>query len=170
MKWLVLISIALTMSCSSTQHTNNGKASAIPEVIPIYAPGPHVMVYRTKDNYRLKVPVQLNEERNSIVSYPHPSDLMSDGQLRLPTQLANGYLLDNKGIHANVAFLNMTYTAYAKLTQPPSVAILNNSILEREPLLELYDCGLRSAFLDVETQLNALIESNKLESACKKIK
>lgn len=170
MKWGLLVALGLAMSCSPSKKANKTETTFLPEVVPVFAPGPHAMVYLTTSDFRENVPVQLDDEGKSIVSYPHPSDLSVDGHLKLPTTLKNGYLLDNKGINENVAFLKISYATYAKLEQAPALAELNKGILERSPFLELCDCGLRSAFTDIEAQLNQLIERGKLRSTCKVLK
>ena len=66
---------------------------------------PIVYVYKTKADYSHQVPVIMDEARTRILSYPAPGDLKMGNGLRLPTVLNKGYLLDNKGIGPNVAFL-----------------------------------------------------------------
>lgn len=170
MNWFLLLLFVFTVSCTSTKKVNTAVTASVSEVVPNYAPGPHAMVYLTTSDFREYVPVQLDDAGENIVSYPHPTDLVVDGHLRLPTILKNGYLLDNKGITKNVAFLNLSYATYAALDQAPSLVKLNKNLLERSPLVELCDCGLRSSFTDVEAQLNQLIASGKLRSTCKVLK
>ena len=88
----------------------------------------------------------------------------------MPTPLKNGYLIDNKGIFPNVAFLNLTYDDYAKLKDVPSLEKLYALIIDKDPLIELCDCGKRNSFDDIIKQLNQLIEENKLSTKCKKFK
>lgn len=170
MKWPLLVVLGLVMSCSSGKKMSETGTTSIPEVVPVFTPGPHVMVYKTKGDLLKNVPVLLDDEGKRIVSYPHPSDLSVDGKLRLPTILKNGYLLDNKGINAQVAFLKLTYAEYAVMPEAPSLSEMNDLIVERDPLLELCDCGLRTAFTDVEAQLNQLIDNGKLRSSCKVVR
>jgi hypothetical protein len=88
------------------------------------------LIYKTRNDYSKFVPVLMNAEKNRIISYPAPTDILSDGTFSYPTQLANGYLLDNRGIGPDVAFLNITYEAYSQLKQPLSMDKMMDSILD----------------------------------------
>jgi hypothetical protein len=101
----------------------------------------------------------MNAARTEIESFPAPADLKSGGTLRLPTRLADGYLLDNKGIGPRVAFLSYTYEEYAALTEVPSVETLRQHIVDTNPLLTWRYYGRRSDYTDIVTQLNELIQS-----------
>jgi hypothetical protein len=121
---------------------------------------PQVFVYKLKDeaNYN-RVPVMMNVARTEIESYPAPTDLKSGGTLCLPTRLADGYLLDNKGIGPRVAFLSYTYEEYAALTEVPSMETLLQHIVDKNPLLTWRYYGRRSDYTDIVKQLNELIQS-----------
>lgn len=116
------------------------------------------MVYKTYKDYSSYVPVILNAEKNGIVSYPAPSDVFYKGSLAYPTPLAKGYLLDNRGIGLNVAFLDYTYEAYAALKEAPDAKTLLGHIIDRNPLRELWNCGPRTGNSHEVERLNALIE------------
>ena len=105
-----------------------------------YAAGPSAIIYKTKNNYYDKIPVTLNE----------------------------GYLLDNRGITKNTAFLNITYEEYSKKAETPSSSEMLNLIIDKEPFLEIYDCGNRYQFKNAVEELNAAI-SNKELNKFKKI-
>lgn len=169
MRWPVISILALMVACTSSKKTEKVDSNSVPDVVPVFEPGPHAIVYLTKNDYRENVPVMLTSDGQNIVSYPHPSDLSVDGELRLPTRLKKNYLLDNRGINESVAFLKLTYSEYSKLEQAPSLTEMNKLIIEREPLVDICDCGLRSAFTDIEAQLNQLIEKDRLKSVCKVI-
>src|ERR1035437_8899341 len=81
-------------------------------------PGPHLLVYKTKADYRKLVPVILSAGKSTIVSYPDPQDLRLGGDKILPAKLHKGYLMDNRGIAENVAFLKITYQQFAGLSKP----------------------------------------------------
>ena len=66
--------------------------------------GPPTTLYKTKADYNNKVPVTLSEDKTKIVSYPSPKDVFYNGNFAYPTPLAQGYLLDNRGIGKNVAY------------------------------------------------------------------
>lgn len=125
----------------------------------VHIPGPKVIIYQTKADYSQNVPVLLSDDKKSIVSYPHPNDLISDGKLVTPTSLHNNFLLDNRGINKNVAFLKYTYQEYSKLQNPPSPDELFGMILDKKPLKKMYICKkcIKSQ-TDVQ-RLNDLIDS-----------
>lgn len=123
---------------------------------------PTVLVYKTKADYTHLVPIIMNETRTCIVSYPHPLDLITGGRLCLPTSLADGYLLDNRGIGSNVVFLSYTYEAYSQLSSPPSMQDMLARVVDKYPLVEMYDCGRRMDYLELIPELNKLIEKGFL--------
>lgn len=163
--FIILISVCCKSNNSVKQQVKNKDKS---EFIPQYIPGPQVLVYKTKNNYNNLVPVLLSEDKSEIVSYPDPGDLLIGNTYSFPTVLNNGYLLDNRGIGKNVAFLKLTYQEYSKL-QSLSLEELYGYILDKDPLVELCDCGNKTAFTSVEEQLNELIDNNKLRMICKSI-
>lgn len=130
----------------------------------------HVLVYRTKDDHKDNVPIMLSEDRKTILSYPHPKDLRTSTGLAVPIELENGWLLDRRGIGMNTAFLGMTYTEYAALEDAPSLAELDAAITDRDPLVDLCDCGPRSAFMDPVAQIGSLIQHDSLYIRCKRLK
>ena len=158
-KLLILIIALSFFSCSSQQ-----KATKTNELM---ANEPFI-IYKTKANYDNLVPVILNEDKTVIVSYPAPSDLkMADG-LRIPTKLANGYLLDNKGIGKNVAFTSFTYDEYAAKSEAPTINQLMNSIVDKDPLLELYNC---KDYINIKHNLKKVNKLVKTDlKSCVKVK
>lgn len=131
--------------------------------------GPPTTVYKTKSDYNNKVPVTLSEDKTRIVSYPSPKDVFYNGNLAYPTPLAQGYLLDNRGIGKNIAFLNMTYEEYSNLSEVPSLQNMYNMIIDKDPLVQMCNCGNRLKYANVVSDMNRLINDNKL-SKCQKIK
>jgi hypothetical protein len=69
-----------------------------------------------------------------------------------------GMFYPDGGIGANVAFLTYTYATYCALAKAPVLNQLMDSLLDRNPLTELWDCGSRSLFKMEVEELNALIE------------
>ncbi|HZF99767.1 MAG TPA: hypothetical protein VEY71_02145 [Chitinophagales bacterium] len=137
-----------------------------PRFTPQYTPGPHVLVYKTRGRYDNLVPVLLSDDKKSIVSYPHPADLKETSK---PTLLHDGYLLDNRGIGSNVAFLKWSYDDYRKRTGPPSLDTMYGAIIDKAPLVAMYDCGNRKAFTDPQRQLNEIIDAGELAGTFKAI-
>jgi hypothetical protein len=131
-------------------------------------PGPPTMVYKTRKNYNDKVAIILSPDKSEIISYPDPADI--DMSKVLPAPLANGFLLDNRGIDPNVAFLKMTYAEYAKLPKAPSKEELYKMIIDKNPIKEMCNCGNRKSIDDPVSQINYLITHRELESTCKQLK
>lgn len=164
-----------TMSCQlqkqNTQKQNTTKQSTStmksPKGSGLHITGSAVIVYKTRNNYNDLVPVGLSDDKTKIVSYPDPKDVQSQPK---PTALDNGYLLDHRGIGKNVAFLKITYEAYAQLPQAPPMDSLQKWILDKNPLLEIYACGQRYHDKDLEEELNASIQSGKLKQSCHSMK
>jgi hypothetical protein len=96
-------------------------------------------------------------------------DVYFKGNLAYPTLLNDGYLLDNRGIGPNVAFLSITYEQYSKMVKTPSSSELFELIIEKDPLIEMFQCGNRSKYSEIEKELNELISSGKI-STCTKLK
>ena len=136
------------------------------------AQGPPTYIYQTRNNYNDKVPVLLSEDKLELVSYPDPADLKKGGRFTYPTPLAAGYLLDNRGINKQVAFLTLSYEEYAALPQKPDRASIMSMILDKDPLISLYACGSRNNYNDttIVEQLNAVINQRKLAQEFDRIK
>lgn len=155
MKYIILILVfSLNFACNSTKQDNKTKS---------FVSSAPVLVYKTTNNYFNNVPIMLSADKSKIVSYPHPTDVKKGNKYATPTKLKNGYLLDNKGIGLNVAFLKLTYEEYAKLDETLSIAELKLLIIDDNPLIELYNCGLKSDFDNLEKQLNETIKKGNLD-------
>lgn len=136
---------------------------------PDFDTPPPTMVYKTKADYSQLVPVILSDDKSEIIAYPHPSDLKSEGGFLTPTALNGGYLLDNKGINSNVAFLKLTYAEYAALSEAPMLKDMYAMIVDKDPLSELCNCGNKKAFTNPQEQLNKMINGKQLRTICKVI-
>lgn len=104
---------------------------------------PPLVIYRTRADYRNLVPVILNDEKTEILSFPGPADVYFQGELAIPVELSEGYLLDLNGIGPRVAFLNITYEDYAALDTVITARELFSMIMDDDPLTEMYVCGSR---------------------------
>jgi hypothetical protein len=140
------------------------------QVTPDFSPGSSVLVYKTKADYSKNVPVILSADKSKIVSYPHPTDVKPGGKFQYPLHLKDGYLLDNRGISENVAFLKLTYEEYSKMTEAPPLKDLYAMIIDKDPLVQMCNCGNKKAFKDLPKELNDLIKSKELTVKCKKVK
>jgi hypothetical protein len=162
MKKSIVILLILT-ACKG-----QNKATFKPDFSNISAPP--TLVYKTRSNYNNLVPVLLSDDKTEIISYPHPTDLKVGDALALPTSLIDGYLLDNRGIGSNVAFLKMTYEEYSKLDSAPTLKELYDLIIDKDPLTELCNCGNRTVFKEEISELNKIIKAEKLKTMCRQIK
>ena len=131
--------------------------------------GPHLLVYKTKGDYRRLVPVVLAEDRSKIVSYPDPADIKNEGTKMLPIALHGGYFINYNGISPNAAFLKITFARYAALNQTPPPDQLFKMVLDTNPLTSLYDCGVKSVYKNPEAQINELIDRKMLSKKCKSL-
>ena len=104
--------------------------------------GPPVIIYKTTRDYSRNVPVTL---------------------LPYPTPLADGFLLDNRGIGQHVAFLSYTYEEYAALPKTPTAAELFEKIIDKHPLVEIHFCGNRYQYKNLVEELNAQIRAGKFK-------
>ena len=111
----------------------------------------------------------LSEDKKNIVSYPDIRDVYFKGNLAYPTPLAKDFLLDNRGIGPNVAFLNITYEAYRDLSKTPSIDELMKLILDKDPITVMFQCGYRSQYADPEKELNNILSSGNFQN-CKRLK
>ncbi|MDL2221386.1 hypothetical protein LJC35_02395 [Parabacteroides sp. OttesenSCG-928-N08] len=160
-KTILLALVALLAASCSTRKQESSNGKEVNDAFH-YTPVsmlPQVQIYKTKQDYSRQVPILLNEAKDEIVSYPHPTDLCPGGYCAYPTPLADGFWLDNRGIGASVAFLSYTYEEYAALASPPSQKQLMEAIVDSDPLTELYQCGSVASFTDLVEELNTLIKA-----------
>lgn len=153
---LIMLTLAtLVVSCNASEGNKvEDKRDSVSQSLP------KTIVYKTKADYSNHVPVIMNKEKNTIVSYPSKSDLRSGNNFAKPTKLDNNYWLDNRGINENVAFLTYTYEEYCALKTDPSSAELLVNILDKNPLVELIYCAPRNEYNDLITDLNKLVANN----------
>jgi len=131
--------------------------------------GPPTIIYKTKNDYFDKVPVTLSENQYRIVGYPSQKDIITGEGFSYPTRLVNGFLLDNRGIGQHSAFLDLSYDAYSTLQDEINAEYLLPRIIDRDPFLEIYNCGSKFQYKDIINELNDLIELNQFER-CTKIR
>jgi hypothetical protein len=167
MRMLLLSLLIVAGCCSGSKMVDSKKKNGF---IPDFATGPPTMVYKTKADYSQHVPVILSDDKTVILSYPAPTDIKAGDKYPSPTPLKDGYLLDNRGINANVAYLNLTYKEYAKLATAPDIKTMNTMIMDKDPLTEMCNCGSKQAFKNPEKEINTLIKTGKLRTVCKALK
>ena len=141
------------MGCKTTDSA--APVAATP-ARPATVTAPGAIVYRTTGDYAALVPVTL-DNRGEIASYPAVSDIKPS---RCPLALAEGYLLDRRGIGTGVAFTSYTYEQYAALDATPSREQLRESIVARSPLTAMYRLPMSVAQAEADTAaVNALIRA-----------
>lgn len=96
-----------------------------------------IVIYQTRGDYRELVPIRLSRDKQQVLSYPSRVDLGSPGHFATPILLADGYLLDKRGVGPESAFLRLTYSEYYALGRDPSPEELLDYILDDEPFLFL---------------------------------
>ena len=170
MRIFIPILLIVCIGCTTTKRMSQTSDTKQPESVSGLGAEKPILVYKTKANYNNLVPVILSDDKTEIISYPHPDDIKTGNKYSIPVILHNGYLLDQRGIGKNVAFLNITYEEYAKLKEIPTIKDLYHLIVDKDPLIELCNCGSKNAFSDPVNQLNELIDSNKIRIICKSIK
>jgi hypothetical protein len=158
----------LVAACMITGSCNSAKKSRFSDNFPALT-GPNIYIYKTRGDYYTQVPIGLSADKKTIVSYPDIKDVFTNGKLAYPTVLEDGFLLDNRGISENVAFLKLTYQQYATLKATPNPDSLFNLILDNDPLTLLYDCGSKNNYQNLPGQLNELIKAKDF-SRFKKLK
>jgi hypothetical protein len=129
---------------------------------------PAIIIYKTKANYSMLVPVGLSADKKEIVSYPDPKDVKDDSGFYYPTALKNGYWMDNIGVGINTGYLGMSLKEYSQLKEPLSLAEMMAMLVDLNPFTEMWNCGNRES-VSVD-ELNIWIKNNELSENCKKIK
>jgi hypothetical protein len=161
--------ILLSLCALSCSHKGSPAAATGAKNNSVSVSSPSCIIYRTRSDYSVNVPVTLSDDKTRIVSYPDIKDIYYNGRLSVPTLLSEGFFLDNRGIGAGVAFLSYTYDEYSKLASTPPAAELMKKIIDKDPLVEMYDCGKRSQYSNPEEELNAMIRAGDFKR-CTKIK
>lgn len=169
MRIIAIIAVFALLSSCSTSKTGNNNSNTL-NFQPNFAPGPPTIVYKTIEDVNDLVPVLLNEEKTRIISYPSKNDIKTGVNYKTPTVLKQGWLLDEKGINQNVAFLSLNYIEYSKLDSLPSIDSMFKLIVNFNPIDKMCNCGNRISIPNPIEQLNELIESDRIEKVCKVIK
>ncbi|MCH4155823.1 MAG: hypothetical protein LKF31_05915 [Muribaculaceae bacterium] len=148
MKYLSLIVIsvaALLLSACGTHRKADNPFVVVSEathIEPSIVGGAQALnpavIYRTDADYSDFVPVTMNDNRTEVMNYPAPGDIYYKGELAKPTQLADGYLLDNRGIGKNSVFTDYTYEQYSKLLRAPTIEELKKHIKSLYPFTDIY--------------------------------
>lgn len=95
---------------------------------------PRALIYRTSGDFNDNVPITLDASRQRPVSYPAPTDITAASA---PVVLADGWLLDRRGISAGSVFTRYTYRGYSALDSVPPVAVLMDSVIPGATVTEI---------------------------------
>lgn len=154
---IILLYAATIVSCRSSKTSK----SVNPEDKPQMVASPQVIIYKTRGDYFLHVPVTLSEDRKSLAAYPAPQDVFYKGDLAYPVRLENGYLLDRRGISPSSAFIKLTYYEYSRLENTPRAEEIIKMILDDDPFTIMYQCGPKHSYRDIENELNDIIRKGE---------
>ncbi len=159
--------LVVSISCNVKHITDSNQKNPSKVDQDLDYSGPPTMIYKTKGNYKKLVPIELSADKTKIVSYPNPRDLYTNGELAYPTELSENYLLDNRAIRLNTAFLKVTYEEYKAYQEAPKVEDLYKMILDSDPFTSLCNCGNRYQYKNTN-EINALVAEGLRR--CKKLK
>jgi len=157
----VVIILAAIASLAVISCSNQKKSTSTEPIVStgVSISGPDAIIYKTRGDYKLLVPVIMNDDKTEIISYPAPGDLKYKGKPAIPTELNDDFLLDNRGITKNAAFTSYTYEEYMALDKTPSKEELMSLIIDADPIDIMYNCGKRAAYQDEVNELNTIIQS-----------
>lgn len=94
---------------------------------------PRAIIYKTSGDYRDNVAIQLDAGGN-VVSYPAPGDLRGSA----PIEVADGFLLDRRGISRNTAFTTYKRAEYMSLPAAPTPSQLKAAVIPGAHVTALY--------------------------------
>lgn len=112
-------------------------------------------IYKTNGDYADRVPVTLNSQRNVLVSFPAPSDVRGAA----PVALADGFLLDRRGVGPNTAFTRWTYEEYSKMETVPSPAEIMDNLIPGAAVTEIYEMPFAVGTTDAAVRCDSLIKA-----------
>ena len=153
MKKIILFFVILLMVACCSNKNQSTKS------VDLVLATPDIVIYKTANDYTNNVPVIMDVERTRIVRYPAPIDVRRGDAFATPIKLDNGYLLDRYGITSNVVFLDYTFEQYANLLQAPTLDEMMLHIIDKNPLVELWNCGKRAQYKTIE-DVNVLVKLN----------
>lgn len=115
---------------------------------------PRALLYRTNGDFNDNVAITLGAD-GLPASYPAPGDV---GAFCEPVPMADGWLLDRRGISAASVFTRYTYAQYAALPCAPSLRQLADSVIPGARVTETYvlPVTLGEALADTAT-VNSII-------------
>lgn len=131
---LALMAVGILASCSANRNAATA-TDAIPatassvalgvnrDKLAMGSPLPRARIYRTSVPSDSLVPITLSPSGAEVTSFPAPFDLT-----QAPLPLADGWLLDRRGISPSTVFTTYTYDEYRSLPDAPTPATLRGSV------------------------------------------
>ena len=172
-KVILFCSLSILFSCARLKQEENSGMPKKPDCsFPTYANEQQEkimdtrkwVIYKTKNDYSNLVPIQLSEDKQTIIAYPAPEDLVQHGN-KNAIQLKNGYLIDLVGVSKNTVFTVFTLDAYQKM-QTPSLDDFKKNIIDINPFSEMYVCNHNYTISEIEK----IINDSTFSSICSKVK
>lgn len=170
---LLIILMTFLTACSTTKSAVNTDVVRKPDCgLPLYVPENDTdvrdvhkwVVFKSKKDYSNLVPIQLSQDKQTILSYPAKEDLVRTGNKNaLP--LEGGFLLDLIGVNQNTVFTNYSIEQFQRVSAP-SIEELKKNIIELDPFVEMYSCDRNYD----KNELNKFIIDNTISNKCLKIK
>lgn len=162
--------IFMFAACRSNQQSAMSENTKNPLVIGFQTPTPspdrptgmhtyvpRAVVYKTNGDYNFNVPIQVTPDGTTVISFPAPSDLSTDA---MPLPLANGFLLDRRGVSSDTRFTSYTYSQYAAMQQPPTTDELLKAIIPNATITELVQLPMSASEAVADTtEVNKLIRT-----------
>jgi hypothetical protein len=160
---IALMGSVLLVSCATQKKEKKSETMNEENSPSVGVPSPPAIVYKTKGDYEKLVPVILSEDKKRVVSFPAQSDIRMNESFTYPDKLKEGYLLDNRGINQNAAFLKFTYEDYYNMDNIPTAERLIRYVEDADPFVEMYDVGRRGSFSEPVEEINRMITEGKLK-------
>ena len=172
-KVILFCSLSILFSCARLKQEENNEMPKKPDCsFPLYSNEQRdkimetrkLVIYKTKKDYSNLVPIQLSEDKQSVIGYPAPEDLIQYGN-KNAIQLENGFLIDLVGVSKNSVFTAFTMNDYQKM-QIPSLNDFKINIIDIDPFSEMYVCNQNYTKKEIENS----IKDSTLFTNCSKIK
>lgn len=151
---------AIATACSSNKNSTASEFTAMEPArtgATIQASQmPKAVIYKTSEPCAEFVPVQFDEAGN-LVSFPAPTDITDQST---PLPLADGFLLDRRGVSPYSRFTTWTWREYRALAQAPAPAEIKSHLLPdaRVTEVQILPMTLNEALADTAA-VNKLIVS-----------
>ena len=121
---------------ASTQNHNNDKITAA-DLVTQRPSGmiPKATAFKMNGNYENNVAVTFGQDGN-LIYFPAPSDISTAS---MPTDLGEGWWLNNQGISKNSVFTTFTFEDYAALPKTPSIEELKAAVIPGSGITEIME-------------------------------